>query len=215
MGKSVLLWHCMEGQSHICQVRIPAQKQVNRIFPAGYENNATSASQIAHIFLLFSKHFSQTSIHLFFYLFTLSLQGSFGSPFLKSELTQGIEPSSFSSVTCLFIAVQVGIQEGCHQAVEEMSWGNTLRASAVASKGQKQLEGGDLLGHQRAGFSKVELIYTGHKTPQGEGRAQLNRQARLESRPQTPLEQKFSICRRKGHFQRLLKQRNILLLQGI
>lgn len=91
-------------------------------------------------------------------MFTLSLLESFGSPFLKSAITQGIEPSSFNSVTCLFIAVQVGIQEECHQAVEEMSWGNTLRASDVASKGQKGMEGSDPPGHQRAGFSKVGLI---------------------------------------------------------
>lgn len=157
--RSVLLWHCLESQSHICQVRIPAQKQVNRIFPAGYENNATSASQIAGIFLLFSKHFSHRSIHSFFYLFIPSLQESFDSPFLKSEITQGIQPSSFDSVTRHFIAEQVGMQEGCHHAVKEMSWGNTLRASALASKVQKGMEGGDPLGHQRAGFSKVGLIW--------------------------------------------------------
>lgn len=88
-----------------------------------------------------------------------------------------------------FRAVQVGIQKEPRCAVEEMSWGNVLRASAAAREVQKRMEAGDLLGSQRAGFAKGKLI-SGTKPPKaGEGHSHTAKPVMLEPRAQAPLEQ--------------------------
>lgn len=85
--------------------------------------------------------------------------------------------------------MQVGIQKGPHCAAKEMSWGNVLRATAVAREVLKGMEAGDLLGSQRAGFAKGKLI-SGTKPPKaGEGHSHTEKPVTLEPRAQALLEQ--------------------------
>lgn len=86
------------------------------------------------------------------------------------EITQETEVSPTNSVMDRFRAVQVGIQKGPHCTVKQRSWGNVLRASAVAKEVQKGMEADDLLGSLRAGFAKGKLIL-GTKLPKA-GEAQ-------------------------------------------